>query len=113
MNGVALADGRAFRVLTAVDQWSRLSPVLECGLSLRGSDVANARDRAIGRGSPPRSITVDDGLAFTSPALDDWAFRRGVQLDFIRPGKPTDNGHIESFNGRLPDARETYRWLAM
>ena len=46
---------------------------------------------------------MDHGTEFTSRALEDWAYRRGVKLDFIRPGKPTENGHIESFNGRLRD----------
>jgi putative transposase len=57
----------------------------------------------IGRGLPPRSITVDHGTEFMSRALEDWAYQRGVQLDFIRPGKPIENAHIESFNGRLRD----------
>jgi putative transposase len=48
----------------------------------------------------PKSITVDHGTEFTSKAVEAWAFYRGVTLDFTRPGKPTDNGHIESFNGR-------------
>ena len=98
-----LTDGRAFRVLTVVDQWSRSSPILQCGLSVRGSDVAEALDHAIGNGPPPRAITVDHGTEFLSRALEDWAWRRGVQLDFTRPGKPTDNGYIESFNGKLRD----------
>ena len=51
----------------------------------------------------PRSITVDHGTEFMSRALEDWAYRRGVQLDFIRPGKPVENAFIESFNGRLRD----------
>jgi putative transposase len=51
----------------------------------------------------PRSITVDHGTEFTSRALEDWAYRRGVQLDFIHPGRPVENAHIESFNGRLRD----------
>jgi len=49
------------------------------------------------------SITVDHGTEFTSRALEDWAYRRGIKLDFIRPGKPTEDGHIESFNRRLRD----------
>ena len=49
------------------------------------------------------SITVDHGTEFTSRALDDWAYRRGVKLDFIRPGRSFENGHIESFNGKLRD----------
>jgi putative transposase len=48
-------------------------------------------------------VTVDNGTEFMSKVLDEWAYRHGVQLDFIRPGKPTENGMIESFNGRLRD----------
>lgn len=99
----ALADGRPFRVLTVVDQWSRQSPILEAAFRMSGTTVAEALDRAIGRGTPPRSITVDHGTEFMSRVLEDWAHARGVALDFTRPGKPTDNGHIESFNGRLRD----------
>ena len=51
----------------------------------------------------PKAITVDHGTEFTSKVLDEWAYQRGVQLDFIRPGKPTENAFIESFNGRLRD----------
>lgn len=98
-----LADGRPFRVLTIVDQWSRLSPKLSPAFSIRGDDVVAALDEAIGFGPVPKSITVDHGTEFMSRALEDWAYRRGVQLDFTRPGKPTNNGHIESFNGRLRD----------
>jgi len=98
-----LADGRPFRVLTVVDQWSRLSPLLRPGFSIRGQDVADALEAVAIRTPLPRSITVDHGTEFMSRALEDWAYRRGVQLDFTRPGKPTDNSHIESFNGRLRD----------
>ena len=99
----ALADGRTIRVLTVVDQWSRQSPILEVGSSMSGHTVAAALDRAIGSGPAPASITVDHGTEFMSRALEDWAYRRGVALDFTRPGKPTDNGYIESFNGKLRD----------
>jgi putative transposase len=99
----ALHDGRAFRVLTVIDQWSRWSPILEVAQSLSGQNVAAALDRAITRHGKPRTITVDNGTEFTSRALDEWAYRRGVTLDFIRPGKPTENGFIEAFNGKLRD----------
>jgi len=98
-----LSEGRPFRVLTVVDQFSRLPPVLEPRHSFGGSDVVAVLDRAIARTGTPLSITVDHGTEFTSRVLEDWAYRRGVKLDFIRPGKPTENGHIESFNGRLRD----------
>jgi putative transposase len=99
----ALADGSQFRVLTVVDQWSRQSPILEVASSMSGRTVSGALDHAIAEGAAPRSITVDHGTEFMSRALEDWAYQRGVQLDFIRPGKPVENAFIESFNGRLRD----------
>ncbi len=98
-----LADGRPFRILTVVDNWSRQSPVLEVGFRMSGATVGQALDRALTGVSGPRSITVDHGTEFQSRALEDWAYRRGVQLDFIRPGKPVENAVIESFNGRFRD----------
>lgn len=98
-----LIDGRAFRVLTVVDQWSRQSPLLECDFSLTGKRVVSAFEAHVSPSKLPQSLTVDHGTEFTSKALEAWAFYRGVQLDFTRPGKPTDNSHIESFNGRLRD----------
>jgi putative transposase len=99
----ALADGRAFRVLTVVDQWSRWSPILEVAQSMSGRAVAEALDRAIAKHGKPHTITVDHGTEFTCRVLDEWAYQRGVLLDFIRPGKPVENGFIESFNGKLRD----------
>ena len=98
-----LFDGRPFRMLTVIDQFSRQSPLIEPRFSFGGQDVAAALDRAVAHCGTPASITVDHGTEFTSRSLEDWAYRRGVKLDFIRPGKPTENGHIESFNGRLRD----------
>ncbi len=98
-----LADGRAFRVLTVVDNWSRESVLLEAGFRLSGESVAQALSRVSATRPLPRSITVDHGTEFTSKALDQWAWENGIQLDFTRPGKPTDNGLCESFNGRLRD----------
>ena len=95
--------GRPFRVLTVVDQWSRQSPLLMVGTSLSGQRVGEALDFVLLAGPAPRSITVDHGTEFQSRALEDWAYGRGVQLDFIRPGKPIENAFIESFNGRLRD----------
>jgi putative transposase len=98
-----LFEGRAFRILAIVDHWSRQSVLLEAAFSFSGRDVAQALERVIGIAGRPASITCDHGSEFTSRALEAWAYARGVQLDFTRPGKPTDNGHIESFNGRLRD----------
>jgi putative transposase len=98
-----LFDGRPFRMLTVIDQFSRQSPLIEPRSGFGGRDVVAALDRTIEQTGTPLSITVDHGTEFTSRALEDWAYRRGVKLDFTHPGKPTDNGHIESFNGRLRD----------
>ena len=98
-----LITARAFRVLTVVDKWSRESILLEADFALNGQRVIDAFER-LGASHPlPWAITVDNGTEFTSKALDEWAYRHGIQLDFIRPGKPTENGMIESFNGRLRD----------
>ena len=97
------ADGRPFRILTVVDNWSRCSPVLEARFRMTGETVSQVLDRVLGEGQGPRSITVDHGTEFHSRALEDWAYRRGVQLGFIRPGKPVENAFIESCNGRLRD----------
>ena len=67
------------------------------------SDVGRALDGVLGEGPGPRSITVHHGTEFQSRALEDWAYRRGIKLDFIRPGKPVENAFIESFNRRLRD----------
>jgi putative transposase len=98
-----LAEGRPFRILTVVENGSRHSPVLEAGFRMSGETVGQALDRALNGTHGPRSIPVDHGTEFQSRALDEWASRRAVQLDFIRPGKPVENAFIESCNGRLRD----------
>jgi len=98
-----LADGRAFRVLTVVDQFSRECPLLEADRSLTGKRVVECLDRLAWLAGKPESITVDNGSEFCSRALDAWAYQHGVRLDFLRPGRPVENGFIESFNGKLRD----------
>jgi putative transposase len=98
-----LFNGRPIRILTVVDQLSRESPLIEVDYAMSGQRVADALEACTADMPAPLSITVDHGSEFTSKALEDWAWRRGVKLDFIRPGKPMENGHIESFNGRLRD----------
>ncbi|WP_269538018.1 IS3 family transposase [Cerasicoccus fimbriatus] len=99
-----LNDGRRFRVLTVVDQYDRTCPVLYADRSITASKVADALDLAARTsGALPQAITVDNGPEFAGKVLDAWAYANEVQLDFIRPGKPTENGYIESFNGKLRD----------
>lgn len=98
-----LLDGRPVRALTVIDQWSRECVMVEPGFRMTGEIVAALLEAVSQKRTLPRSIRVDHGTEFTSKALDAWAWKRGVHLDFIRPGKPTENGMIESFNGRLRD----------
>jgi putative transposase len=96
-----LFDRRRIRLLTIVDDYSRESLAVEVGHRFGGTEVARVLDRlALTRGLPDR-IRVDNGTEFTSKRLDQWAYLRKVKLDFSRRGKPTDNGLIEAFNGRL------------
>ena len=68
-----------------------------------GWNNANALNEIAQERELPYAIAVDHGTEFTSKVLDEWCYLRGVKLDFIRPGKPTENSFIESFNGRLRD----------
>jgi len=98
-----LADGRWIRVLTVVDQFTRECLSLCADASLNGEKVAEELDKIVERRGAPQSITVDNGTEFASKAMELWAYTNAVHLDFIRPGKPVENGYIESFNGKLRD----------
>lgn len=95
-----LMNGRRIRVLTIVDLWDRSSAAVEVDVSLPGPRVVRVLDKLRLQGRLPRRLRTDNGSVFTGKALDAWAQEHDVQLEFIRPGKPTDNGHIESFNGK-------------
>jgi putative transposase len=96
-------DGRPFRILTVVDTFTRECPLLAADTSLSGKRVAELLDVIAAERGYPKTIQVDNGTEFYSKAMDSWAYQRGVQLQFIRPGKPVENAFIESFNGRLRD----------
>ena len=106
-----LADGRAFRVLSLVDNVSRVSPALEADFKMTGERVCEVLNRAIVAHGLPKTIRLDNGPEFAGKALDAWAYRRGVKLCFSRPGKPTDNAFCESFNGKLRDEFLTTNWF--
>ena len=108
-----LADGRSFRILTVVDQFTRECVCLEADRSMTGSKVALALTNAgVERESMPVSITCDNGSEFASKALESWAIDHDVRLCFIRPGRPVENGFIESFNGRLRDECLNVSWFS-
>lgn len=99
-----LFDGSRFRALTIVDNFSRECLAIHAGKSLKGSDVVQVMERISDQGRElPCRIQVDNGSEFISRELDKWAYDHKVKLDFSRPGKPTDNPFIESFNGSLRD----------
>jgi len=96
-----LFDGTKIRALTIVDTLTRLSPALDVRQSYRGSDVVETLERGATEFGYPKTIRVDNGPEFVSKELNLWAYMKGVILDFSRPGKPTDNAFIESFNGKF------------
>ena len=98
-----LHSGRKIRCLTLVDKLSRECLKIQVDYQLRAQQVVEALDFVKIERGVPEVICVDNGSEFTSKLLDQWAHFQGVKLHFIRPGKPTENGHIESFNGRFRD----------
>jgi putative transposase len=108
----ALYDGRRFRALTLVDNFSRECLAIDVGQNLKGIDVVAVMER-IGeqRGVVAHRIQVDNGSEFISKVMDKWAYENQVTLDFSRPGKPTDNPFIESFNGSFRDECLNVNWF--
>ncbi len=98
-----LADGRRLRTLNIIDAYTRECLAIEVDTSLPSARVVRVLDQLVWQYGLPEALRVDNGPEFISTALDRWAFRHGVKLDFIQPGKPTQNGHVESFNGRFRD----------
>ena len=94
----SLFNGRAIRCLTIIDIHSRFAPAIEVAFSLPGERVVATLDRLKQQRGIPRIITVDIGPEFRSQALRKWAKDNQVTLDYIEPGKPTQNAFIESFN---------------
>lgn len=106
-----LADGRQFRLLTLVDNFSRVSPEIEVDFSLNGRRVVDVLERLKLRFGLPKAIKVDNGSEFISKAVDEWAYKNNVKLDFSRPGRPIDNAFIESFNGRVRQECLNQHWF--
>ena len=99
MHGSRMAGGG--RMLTGGAQFTRAGLCLVADQSLSGEQVAAALDPVVLQRGAPRAIPMDNGSACASRSMDAWAFRHRIQLDVIRPGKPVENGFIESFTGRL------------
>lgn len=99
----SLWSGRKFRTLSVVDTYTRECMTVEADTSLPGFRAVRILERLVDLKGLPDSIRVDNGPEFISKVLDEWAYRNGVKLDFIRPGKPVENAYVESFHGRFRD----------
>lgn len=105
------AGGRKLRLFPVLDCYSRESLVIEVDTSIGGARVCRVLDRLVEQRGAPEQIMIDNGPEFAGSALDAWAYRRGVKLCFIDPGKPSQNGYIESFNGKLRDECLNENWF--
>lgn len=106
-----LQDGHRFRALTVVDVFTRESLAIHAGRGLGAQDVVSVLRRIAARRGAPRRIYCDNGSEFAGRMVDLWAYANKVTLEFSRPGKPTDNAYIESFNGSLRDECLNTHWF--
>ena len=106
-----LGDGRCFRVLNIVDDYSRECIGQIADTSLSGERVARFLSQLIEARAKPASIVCDNGTEFRSKAMSYWSQEQQVRLDFIQPGKPTQNAFVESFNGKFRDSCLNQYWF--
>jgi putative transposase len=105
-------DGRKIRALMMGDNYSRQCLAIHVGQALKGEDVGAVTQRLHQQlGLVPERIQVNNGREFSSKALESWAYDQHVTLDFSRPGKPTGNPYIESFNGSFRDECLNVHWF--
>ncbi len=107
----ALATGRGIRILAIVDAFTRECLTLEVDTSLSSQRVTRALEQAIEQRGMPESIRCDNGPELTSRHFLGWCEERKIQLIHIQPGRPMQNGHVESFNGRLRDECLNASWF--
>jgi putative transposase len=107
----SLATGRGIRVLTVVDAFTRENLSLEVDVSLSSRRVTRALEAVVERRGNPEAIRCDNGPELTSRHFLSWCEERKIQLIHIQPGRPMQNGHIESFNGRLRDECLNANWF--
>ena len=107
----ALYNGRKLKSLNIVDDYTRECVAIETDSSLGGKWVVRVLERLKEIKGLPMVIRSDNGPEFTSKAVDEWAFKNGVKLDFIDPGKPTQNAYVESFNGKFRNECLNEHWF--
>ena len=106
-----LFNGERIKLLTLVDNFTRESLNIEADRHLGGHRVVEVLQRVYQTRGLPKTIRVDNGPEFISKVLDQWAYLNGVELDFSRPGKPTDNAFIEAFNGCFREECLNENWF--
>lgn len=106
-----LSNGRRFRCLTILDEFTRESLAIHVAHSIPAVRVIEVLERLRETRGLPKVITTDNGSEFTSRAFDAWAYSRGVRIDYIQPGRPVQNCFIESFNGTLRDECLNLHWF--
>jgi putative transposase len=109
--GDTMATGRGIRVLAVVDAYTRECLSLEVDTSLSSHRVTRSLEQVIERRGMPESIRCDNGPELTSRHFLSWCEERKIQLIHIQPGRPMQNGHVESFNGRLRDECLNASWF--
>jgi len=106
-----LSNGRKLKLLTVIDTYTRESLKIEVDHSLNGEAVVRAFDEIIEQRGKPELILSDNGTEFTSNKVIHWQKERGIKWEYIEPGKPQQNGTIESFNGKLRDECLNENWF--
>jgi putative transposase len=96
-------DGRAIKILTVIDEYSRESLAIVVARKIKSDDVLHCLTDLFVKYEPPEHIRSDNGPEFTAKAVRNWLGRIGVKTLFIEPGSPWENGYNESFNGKLRD----------
>lgn len=107
-----LKTGRRVRILTVLDESSRECLACIADTSLTGQRVARILDQLVETNGRPKEILTDNGPEFTSNAMSEWTYRQEIRHRFIDPGRPIQNSHIESFNGKLRDEFLNEHWFA-
>jgi len=104
-------DGRRLRCLNILDDFTKECLAIEVDTSLPGRRVVSVLERLAEWRGLPQSVTIDNGPEFINKVLDEWAYRKQLQLRFIEPGKPQQNAYIESFNGKFRDECLNEHWF--
>jgi putative transposase len=107
-----LGDARAFRTFNVVDDLTRECPAIEVAKSIPGERVVRVLDRIASERGYPERMVMDNGPELAGQVLDEWAYRNGVELHFITPGRPVENAYIESFNGKFRDECLNEHWFS-